>query len=67
MHNPELKEWVETYAQDQELFFTNYAKAHVKVSEAGHEDDLLTEYDESHIVDGGYVENPKNHWAEKYF
>jgi L-ascorbate peroxidase len=35
LHEPELKEWVEKYAEDQNLFFEQYAKAHVKVSERG--------------------------------
>lgn len=35
LHDPQMKEWVEAYAQDQTLFFNNYAKAHVKVSERG--------------------------------
>jgi L-ascorbate peroxidase len=33
--NSETKQWVEAYAQDQNLFFENYAKAHVKISERG--------------------------------
>ena len=40
---PELRHWVEAYAQDQDLFFTNYAKAHVKASEFGH-DNLMSEF-----------------------
>mgnify|MGYP000389159692 CR=1 FL=1 len=35
LHDSDLKEWVEKYAEDQELFFENYAKAHVKISERG--------------------------------
>jgi len=35
LQNPELKAWVEKYAEDQNLFFENYARAHVKVSERG--------------------------------
>ena len=50
----ELKTWVEAYADDQDLFFTNYAKAHVKVSEFGHEGKLLSEFDQRDIVDGGF-------------
>jgi catalase (peroxidase I) len=35
MHDAEMKRYVEAYAQDELLFFDNYAKAHVKVSELG--------------------------------
>ena len=35
VHEPELKQWVDAYAQDQNLFFENYARAHVKLSERG--------------------------------
>lgn len=41
---PELRHWVEAYAQDQDLFFINYAKAHVKASEKGH-DSLMSEFE----------------------
>lgn len=54
LHDPELKKWVETYAEDENLFFENYAKAHVKVSEKGQEENLLSEFDPEDIVDGGY-------------
>ena len=54
LHNPELKEWVEKYAEDQDLFFENYASAHVKISERGQEENLLSEFDEEYIIDGGY-------------
>lgn len=40
---PELRHWVEAYAQDQDLFFVNYAKAHVKASEFG-ADNLMSEF-----------------------
>lgn len=52
--NEEHKMWVEAYAQDNELFFTNYAKAHVALSEANH-DTLMCEMDYEK-QDGGYVE-----------
>ena len=35
LQNAQLKTWVEAYAQDEELFFRNYAKAFVRVSETG--------------------------------
>ena len=52
--NEEHKKWVEAYAQDNELFFTNYAKAHVALSEATH-DTLMCEMGHEK-QDGGYVE-----------
>ena len=45
VQTPELKQWVEMYAQDQELFFRNYAKAHVKLTEITHENTLMSEFD----------------------
>lgn len=63
LQNPDLKVWVEQYAEDQNLFFENYAKAHVKVSERGQEENLLSEFDSEDVVDGGYIENKGNHWA----
>jgi hypothetical protein len=35
---------VEQYAQDESLFFAHYAAAHVKMSELGCEDTLLSEF-----------------------
>lgn len=66
LHDSELKRWVEEYAEDQNLFFENYAKAHVKVSERGQEEHLLSEFDQSDIVDGGYQENKGEHWAKSF-
>ena len=57
--NPQLKSWVEAYAQDEELFFRNYAKAHVKVSELGQEGNLMSEFEPHRNVDGGYVEESR--------
>ncbi len=59
MTNPQLKSWVEAYAQDEEMFFRNYAKAHVKVSELGQESNLLSEFEPHRVVDGGYVEESR--------
>lgn len=56
VQNAALKTWVEAYAQDQDLFFRNYAKAHVKISEIGWEDQLLSEFEPNKVVDGGYQE-----------
>ena len=66
LHDAELKSWVEAYAQDEKLFFENYARAHVKISERGHEETLISEFDETDIVDGGYVENKGNHWSQRF-
>lgn len=63
LQDSNLRQWVEAYAQDEKLFFENYARAHVKISERGHEEYLMSEFDETDIVDGGYVENKGNHWA----
>ena len=57
LNNADLRTWVEQYAEDQNLFFENYAKAHVKISERGQEDNLMSEFDSNDIVDGGYQEN----------
>jgi catalase (peroxidase I) len=65
LSRPEYKEWVEAYAQDENLFFLNYARAHKKVSEHGH-DSLLSEYDEGDVVDGGYMENKGAHWSKRF-
>lgn len=54
-----LRNWVEAYAQDQDLFFRNYAKAHVKVSEIGWEGQLLSEFQPDRIIDGGYMEDSR--------
>lgn len=43
--DPEMKNLVEQYAQDQNLFFEHYAISHVKMSEFGVEDKLLSEFD----------------------
>lgn len=51
-----MKRFVEAYAQDQLLFFDNYAKAHVKISELGHEEYLLSEVGQENVVDGSYIE-----------
>ena len=56
IQNAQLKSWVDAYAQDQDLFFRNYAKAHVKLSEIGWEGQLLSEMEPHRSVDGGYIE-----------
>ena len=45
--DPELKIFVDAYAQDQNLFFDHYAQAHIKMSEFGQEKNLLSEFDET--------------------
>jgi len=55
VQNNDYKKWVEAYAQDQDLFFTNYAKAHVALSEVS-ADNLMGEMNND-IQDGGYVED----------
>jgi L-ascorbate peroxidase len=54
LSDPALRTWVEEYANDNNLFFENYAKAHVKVSEMGQEEHLLSEFNEADIIHGGY-------------
>ena len=56
VQTPELRQWVERYADDQEFFFENYAKAHVKLSERGQEENLMSEMDPVYRLDGGYQE-----------
>jgi hypothetical protein len=68
VQNPTLKYWVEAYAQDQDLFFRNYAKAHVRLSELGQEDHLMSEvFDDAHMIDGGYVESSTTTERFKYW
>ena len=66
LNEPQLREWVEKFASDQNLFFDTYARAHVKVSEMGQEEHLLTEFDESDIINGGYQEFAGNHWTKRW-
>ena len=59
MQNESLKSWVEAYAQDEELFFSNYAKAHVKVSERAQESNLISEFEPEKMTTGGYMEESR--------
>lgn len=36
------------------------------MSEAGQEANLMSEFDETDIVNGGYQENKGNHWASHF-
>ena len=54
LQKQELKHWVEVFAEDQAAFFTSYANAHVKISESGQESNLLSEFNDDDIIDGGY-------------
>jgi hypothetical protein len=40
------------------VFFDRYARAHVKMSELGQEDILLSEFDNNTTKSGGYIEPP---------
>ena len=52
----ELRTYVEQYAQDEHAFFRDYAQAHVKMSELGQEQNLLSEFDdEAQKAHGGYI------------
>lgn len=60
MQNPALRDHIESFAQDQDLFFTIYAQAHVKASELGQEKRLLCEFaDAQNNVSGGYLESSR--------
>ena len=49
------------FAQDEKLFFRDYAFAHVKMSELGQEKNLLSEFDyNSQQATGGYIEPSSN-------
>ena len=63
LQDSDTRSWVEAYAGDQDLFFENYAAAHVKISEMGQEDNLMSEFDPTDMQDGGYVERKGQHWA----
>ena len=45
-NDAELRAYCEEYAEDEQLFFRDYAFAHVKLSELGQEKNLLSEFDE---------------------
>jgi L-ascorbate peroxidase len=45
LRDPEMKNLVDQYAQDQNLFFDHYAQAHIKMSDFGQEENLLSEFE----------------------
>jgi len=47
VEDPEMKRLCEAYAQDQNLFFDHYAQAHVKMSEFGHGENLMSEFEDN--------------------
>ena len=57
----ELRGYCEEYAQDEQLFFREYAFAHVKMSELGQEKNLLSEFDDAQqLANGGFIEPSGN-------
>lgn len=46
LKDPEMKQWIEAYAEDGQLFNEHYAKAHIKMSELGQEDNLFDEFEQ---------------------
>lgn len=67
LQQPQTKNWVEAYAEDETLFFNNYATAHVKVSELGHENQLYSEIEADRIIDGGYQERSRYQALAEWF
>ena len=45
--NARYREFVEMYAQDQELFFKDYAEAHTKLGAMGQEHNLMCEIEDA--------------------
>lgn len=55
--DPEMRAVCQAFADDERLFFAEYAQAHVKMSELGWEGKLLSEFDEPATrAQGGYIE-----------
>ncbi len=59
MEDADMRKYVAMYAEDQNLLFDDYAKAHVKMSELGQENNLMSEFDSTDNKEGGYMEPPK--------
>lgn len=56
-NDAELRAICEEFAQDEALFFKEYALAHVKMSELGQEQNLLSEFDDAKVqANGGFIE-----------
>lgn len=64
VQNPEYRNWVEAYAEDQDLFFRDYAAIHSQISERGHGDKLLSEIEPDRQVDGGYQEENTSYFRD---
>lgn len=56
LQNPATKEWIEKYAEDEELFFKNFATAYVALSELNCPNLMSELNDDRTLVDGGYQE-----------
>ena len=56
LQDRESAEFVKIFADNQELWFEVYARAHAKYSEFGQEDKLMSEINEEHCMEGGYHE-----------
>jgi L-ascorbate peroxidase len=56
LQDRESHEFVKIFADNQELWFEVYARAHAKFSEQGQEKNLWSEVNEAHIQEGGYHE-----------
>jgi len=56
LQDRESHEFVKIFADNQELWFEVYARAHAKFSEYGQEKNLWSEINEEHIQEGGYHE-----------
>lgn len=66
LENSETRSWVEKYAADNTLFFENFAKAHVALSELNCFD-LMGEMNEEDNVDGGYQEKSRFQYLANWF
>lgn len=62
LEDAETLEWVQKFAEDEQLFFKLYAEAHIHLSELGQEGYVRSEINENDIVRGGYMENGGENW-----
>ena len=56
LQNPATAEWLEKYAEDQDLFFENFARAFVGLSELNCPHLMSELNNEETLIDGGYQE-----------